>query len=100
MDSPHGRPAAWARGGWPRLRVYWHCAKNAPRWRKWDMRTRLIGILFVALPASVGVVLAGEDQVRQAFGLLQKAVKARDADRIWELIDNDSQADAERAARA
>jgi hypothetical protein len=41
-----------------------------------------------------------EDQVRQAFEALQKALKARDADKLWAMLDADSQADADRAARA
>jgi hypothetical protein len=40
-----------------------------------------------------------EEEVRQTFTALQKALKARDADKIWSLLDADSRADAEAAAR-
>jgi hypothetical protein len=43
---------------------------------------------------------AGEDDVRLAWGNLQKAIKTRDADKIWGLLDSDSQSDADRAAKA
>jgi hypothetical protein len=41
-----------------------------------------------------------QTQVKTAFESLQAALKAKDADKIWGLIDKDSQADAERAAKA
>jgi hypothetical protein len=41
----------------------------------------------------------GEDQVRESFTALQAALKAKDADKIWALLDAESQADAERAAQ-
>jgi hypothetical protein len=41
-----------------------------------------------------------EDQVKQAFASLQAAIKAKDADKIWDLLDKDSQSDAEREAKA
>jgi hypothetical protein len=40
-----------------------------------------------------------EEQVRQAFVAFQEALKARDAEKLWALLDSDSQADAERAAK-
>jgi hypothetical protein len=43
----------------------------------------------------------GEDEpVRQTFAALQAALKAKDADKLWALLDSESQADAERAAKA
>jgi hypothetical protein len=42
----------------------------------------------------------GEDQVREAFTAFQAALKARDADKLWTLLDTESQADAERTAQA
>jgi hypothetical protein len=42
----------------------------------------------------------GEDQVRATFSALQAALKARDVDKLWMLLDAESQADAERAAQA
>ena len=50
--------------------------------------------------ASVLPALAGEDDIRRAFKEFQGAIKARDPHKIWELLDNDSQADANRAALA
>jgi hypothetical protein len=41
-----------------------------------------------------------EDEVRQAFTALQEALKAKDSDKLLALLDDDSQADAERAAKA
>jgi hypothetical protein len=43
---------------------------------------------------------AEEAAVREQFAALQAAVKARDADRLWDLLSSKSQADAERAATA
>lgn len=43
---------------------------------------------------------SAEGAVREAFTAFQAALKARDADRLWQLLDGDSQADAERAAQA
>jgi hypothetical protein len=65
------------------------------------MYSKSIGVMILSLGVLVGArVLAGEDEIRQAFVGLQKAIKARDSDKIWELIDSDSQTDAERAAKA
>jgi hypothetical protein len=47
-------------------------------------------------PGSVGQ----EGPVRETVASLQKALKDRDADKIWKLLEKDSQADAERAAHA
>jgi hypothetical protein len=41
-----------------------------------------------------------QKEVKEAFVSLQKALEARDADKIWALLDADSQADAERQADA
>src|SRR5436305_15192810 len=41
-----------------------------------------------------------EEELKQAFASLQEALKAKDADKIWALLDADSQADAERQAAA
>jgi len=41
-----------------------------------------------------------EEQVRQTFAAFQAGLKARDAQKVWAVIDSDSQADAERAAEA
>jgi hypothetical protein len=44
--------------------------------------------------------LGEEDPVRQTFAALQAALKARDADKVYALLDRESKADAERAAKA
>jgi hypothetical protein len=41
----------------------------------------------------------GEEEVRQTFTALQRALEGKDADKVWALLDEDSQADAEREAR-
>jgi hypothetical protein len=40
-----------------------------------------------------------QDQVRQAFADLQAAIKDRNADKLWALLDSDSQLDADRVAK-
>jgi hypothetical protein len=39
------------------------------------------------------------DKVREQFVAFQNALQARDGERIWGLLDSDSRADAERAAK-
>jgi hypothetical protein len=41
-----------------------------------------------------------EAAVREQFAALQAAVKARDADKLWDLLSSKAQADADRAATA
>jgi hypothetical protein len=44
---------------------------------------------------------AGEEaKVRAAFDAVVKALQAKDADKLWPLLDQDSQKDADRAAEA
>ena len=65
------------------------------------MHSKLLGgLLMLTFGLLVSQVFAGEDDIRQAFVSLQKAIKARDGDKIWGLIDSDSQSDANRAAKA
>jgi hypothetical protein len=65
------------------------------------MHARLLGgSLLLVFGWFVSHALAGEDEIRKAFTSLQKAIKAKDGDKIWGLIDTDSQADANRAAKA
>src|SRR5437899_705855 len=40
-----------------------------------------------------------EGPVRETFTALQAALKARDVDKLWQLLDSESQDDAERAAK-
>jgi hypothetical protein len=42
----------------------------------------------------------GDAEIRQAFSALQAAIKVKDADKIWELLARESQADADREAKA
>jgi hypothetical protein len=65
------------------------------------MRPRILGSLLVV---ALGVLLgsratAGEDDIRQLFVQLQKAIKAHDADKIWDLIDDSSQTAATRSGK-
>jgi hypothetical protein len=64
----------------------------------------LIGLLAGCTGGSPSQPAAGgdadKDKVKAAFEAVQQAVKARDADKLWNLLDSDSQADAERAAKA
>ena len=65
------------------------------------MRSQWIGGLIVlSCGFFVTQAPAGEDEIRQAFTALQKAIKARDPELIWAVIDTDSQSDANRAAKA
>ena len=66
------------------------------------MRLKIVGILFILPLGLVGQphTMAGEDDIRQAWGQLQKAIKTREADQIWNLLDGDSQSDADRAAKS
>ena len=41
-----------------------------------------------------------EEQVEQAFKSLQAAIKAKETDKIWDLLDKDSQSDADRQAKS
>jgi hypothetical protein len=47
-----------------------------------------------------GAKRTDEDRVRQTFIAFQNALKARDADNVWALLDSDSQAEAKRACEA
>ena len=65
------------------------------------MRSKRFAVLVLCFGfVGIAQALAGEDDIRGAFGQLQKAVKARDAEKIWDLVDSDTQADAGRAAKA
>jgi hypothetical protein len=57
----------------------------------------LAGVLLVNWSLATA---GGEEPVRKAFMDFQAALKERDAAKIWELLDTDSQKAAERAARA
>jgi hypothetical protein len=41
-----------------------------------------------------------EAQVKQTFAAFQKALRVKDADKVWDLLDDDSRADAQRVAKA
>jgi hypothetical protein len=58
----------------------------------------------LALAAGVALTAARlpaaeEDKVRETFTALQAALKAKDAGKVWKLLDRESQAAAERTAR-
>jgi hypothetical protein len=56
----------------------------------------LAGVVADAAPAAQG---KAEDDIKAAFKDLQGALKAKDAGKIWNLIDSDTQADAEKDAK-
>ncbi|OAI47228.1 hypothetical protein AYO44_09925 [Planctomycetaceae bacterium SCGC AG-212-F19] len=61
----------------------------------------LLGLLAGCTGGSTPPGTAAEtDKVKAAFESVQQAIKARDADKLWNLLDSDTQADAERAAKA
>jgi hypothetical protein len=69
--------------------------------------TRLGWITFSCVVFAVGcskttdlAPVSQEGPVRETFAALQTALRARDADKLWKLLDSESQADAERAAQA
>lgn len=51
-------------------------------------------------PAALPTAGAEEEAVQKAFTALQEAMKAKDGEKLFALLDSDSQADAERAAQA
>jgi hypothetical protein len=61
----------------------------------------LLAALVPALAAPQPALAQGkaEDELRQAFGQLQGAIKAKDAAKIWPLLDTDTQADAAKVAK-
>ncbi|HLJ95637.1 MAG TPA: hypothetical protein VKU02_20845 [Gemmataceae bacterium] len=59
----------------------------------------ICGALGCAKPTNVSPD-GSEAPVRETFTAVQTALKARDADQLWKLLDHESQADAERAAKA
>jgi hypothetical protein len=73
--------------------------------RSWG--TALLVLLIAGCSAGVkrsdedaGAKRTEEDRVRQTFTAFQDALKARDADKVWTLLDTDSQAGARRACEA
>jgi hypothetical protein len=61
------------------------------------------GILLLAAAAGCsgsGSSSGEEENVRQTFAAFQKALKAKDADKIWDLLDDESKAEATRVAKA
>jgi len=59
----------------------------------------LLASIFLYTTASHAALSKEEDQVREAWSALAAAIKAKDADKIWNLLDSDTQADAERTAK-
>jgi hypothetical protein len=64
----------------------------------------LTAVLLVCQVGCAGSSSSGggkdEDEVRQTFVSLQEAIKEKDTDKLWSLLDADSAADAERQAEA
>jgi hypothetical protein len=74
------------------MRLYWNGGSRA--------FALLVGFLAGCTNPARDTQGKGDEEVRQAFQGLQKALNARDADKVWSLLDEDSQADARRAAQA
>lgn len=59
--------------------------------------------LLMFLPGCAGPGVSShsgeEEKVRQAFAAFQQALKAGDANKLWSLLDAESQADADRVAQ-
>jgi hypothetical protein len=60
----------------------------------------LLGLVAGCGSSSAGHQDKKETAVRETFAKLQAALKAKDANKIWDLLDADSRADADRAAKA
>jgi hypothetical protein len=62
--------------------------------------TFFLAVAGCAKPAATRSAATEEGPVRETFAAFQAALKTRDADKLWGLLDGDSRADAERAAQA
>ncbi len=63
--------------------------------------TVLLAIVLAAGPISTALgQTAAEKEARAAFTAFAQAVKAKDASKIWDLLDKDSRAAADRAAKS
>jgi hypothetical protein len=72
-----------------------------------SLTKRLVPLAALALavcgcskPAPPPAAGSEEEAVQKAFTALQEAMKAKDGEKLFALLDSDSQADAERAAQA
>src|SRR6267378_2488037 len=81
------------------LRSRSNTAMNPSSRLKWRP---ILVVLTVAMMPLVQQALSaqgkGEDEIKQAFGQLQGAIKAKAAPKIWGLLDSFTQADAEKIA--
>jgi hypothetical protein len=50
-------------------------------------------------PSQKGTAAGEEAQVKEAFAAYQQAIESKDADKLWELLDPDARAAADRAAK-
>jgi vancomycin permeability regulator SanA len=57
-------------------------------------------VLLLAILGCTPSANEAEAAARETFAALQTALKAKDAEKVWDLLDGDSQADAEREAKA
>jgi hypothetical protein len=75
------------------------------RWKSFALSIVFVGILIGCNqpgPAKKGEDTAkkGEEEIKAGFASLQSAIKAKDADKIWSMLAQDSRADTEREAKA
>jgi hypothetical protein len=69
-----------------------------PRAQRSQWSVFLFASAAILLPLAV-CRAADEDQIRQAFQNFQAAIKARDADKLWDLLDRQSRTAADAAAK-
>jgi hypothetical protein len=69
-------------------------------WRGWPLLLLALAAGCTGSTSSTPSPSQDEAKVRAAFEDVQKALKAKDADKLWGLLDSTSQKDADRAAKA
>jgi len=70
------------------------------RWAARKASLTLVAMAACCLLPTPRAAAADEDAVRDAFTALQAAIKARDGDMTWDLLDKASQVTANQAAKA
>jgi hypothetical protein len=69
-------------------------------WQGWPLLLVALTVGCTGSTSSTPSPAQDESKVKAAFEDVQKALKAKDADKIWGLLDSTSQKDADRAAKA
>ena len=71
--------------------------QHSKMWVCWMASLAILAAMH--LPTGGQLLAAEEERVKDAFKAFQDAIEASDAAKIWKLLDADSQASTERAAR-